>query len=128
MKELFRNVIKAGVIWAAVGALFALAVPFIANAVNIDPASVSVLAKPQWLAPFLGGTAALAVALDPVYNALVGGGKSPSAALAPVQEKEHGPVFITVEQGRDPKTKEVNWQEYVKTERAETGQQTTVIT
>jgi hypothetical protein len=103
MKSLIRSTLKAGLIWAVVGALFALAAPYLAAAMNIPAADIGVIASPKWLAPFFGGTAALAAALEPAYAFLFGGDKARNDAASSSQEKSAArEVHITMVQSRHP--------------------------
>jgi hypothetical protein len=116
MKEWIRTTVKAAVIWGLVGVLFALAAPSLATAIHVAPSSLGIIANPLWLGPFLGGTAALAGALEPAYEFAFGGdhGK-PSKALEQENGQEARSVFRPiVEQVRDPASaNQVSWAQFV---------------
>ena len=125
MKPALKNIIKAGLLFAAVGATLALIAPVIGMALGIVGgattygAAASALghtANPLWLGSFFGAFGAIDTGMRPVFDKIFGESKKTQAAVA-----DSSRVIIalnpTVEKTQEPNVASAKYRETIEAER-----------
>lgn len=98
MKDLFKKTLKAGVLWFAAGALFALAANFAAPFLGAGAiAGLASQVNPVWLGSTIGGASAIAVVVEPLLQSVFGENNAADATTTKGKEA-HKQVNITIVQ------------------------------
>jgi hypothetical protein len=96
MNKTVRNVIKTGLLFAAVGVTLALAVPYLAAAVGLEAGAVGVMANPAWLGVFFGGMGVLDACMRPSFDKFFDEKPQPDSArniTVRAHDLEHSPAL-----------------------------------
>lgn len=94
MNSKIQDVVKAGVLFFAVGALLSLAAPYIALAVGLAPTAAGAAAllgptaNPLWLGAFFSAFGAIDAAIRPLFDRL----SPPASAAAAMPDTAQGPA------------------------------------
>ena len=86
MGKTIHNMLKTGLLYGAIGAVLAVAAPYLAAAVGIEAVSLGAMTNPAWLGVFFGGMGVLDAAIRPAFDWIFGDGKK--------QEEQNNPQII----------------------------------